>query len=344
MKLSNKKLKNGTVSNGVKKILIFLFVILLIVLGLVIYPNLVFSPIDTSLPETSEDTKTSDEIDLIFVGDIMLDRNVKNKINSVGNGDYKFPFLLLANELNSADITIGNLETTISERGYPTRELYLFRSSPDSVKGLTYAGFDVLSVANNHSNDYGRIAFEDTINFLEKANITSIGGGMNISEAYKAKFIEIENTTIAFLAFSDFAMLIPTKTDSGMATTLDENLMWSSINEAKEEADIVIVLFHYGDEYELKPNERQVIFSRKAIDYGADLIIGSHPHVIQTTEKYKNGFIAYSLGNFIFDQDFSEQTMTAGILKVKIKDQKIKSFDLQKAILNDNYQPYLSNS
>ena len=281
---------------------------------------------------------------LVFVGDIMLTRNVAKNIHEHGEDDFRFPFEKIDNYLKDADFTVGNLECPISERGWPTRELYLFRADPESIKGLKYAGFDLLSVANNHSSDYARPAFQDTLNILEENGIFSVGGGLTEEEAYSPQVVEIDDVKVAFLAFSDFVGLTPGKSRSGVATTLSLPKVTKAISQAEDKADLVIVMFHFGEEYEPEPNARQKKLAELSIEAGADLLVGHHPHVIQPVEEYKGKKIAYSLGNFVFDQYFSTSTMTGGVLEVSIKNKDISSVELKRVGLNEFYQPKLINN
>jgi poly-gamma-glutamate synthesis protein (capsule biosynthesis protein) len=168
------------------------------------------------------------------------------------------------------------------------------------------------------------------------------GGGMTEEEAYSAKILNIEDTKIAFLSFSEFGKgdyeAIGEK--SGIAMISEEKLK-TSIEVARENADLVVAMFHFGTEYQVEPNNYQEKYARLAVDFGADLVVGTHPHVVQTLEKYKNTYIAYSLGNFVFDQYFSVETMTGGLLDVKISEKKISSVDLRTIKLNKDYQPEL---
>lgn len=147
--------------------------------------------------------KTQKSITLFFVGDIMLDRGVKVSVKKYGNNDWKFPFLKISDFLNQADILFGNLEGPISDKGRKVGTIYSFRADPKVVEGLKYAGFDILSVANNHIFDYAESAMIDTFSRLKEAGIDYIGGGFNESEAYSPEIREINGTKIAFLAFTN---------------------------------------------------------------------------------------------------------------------------------------------
>jgi poly-gamma-glutamate synthesis protein (capsule biosynthesis protein) len=285
-------------------------------------------------------------ITLIFVGDIMLDRGVEWGIKKYGQGDWKFPFLKIADSLREANILFGNLEGPISDKGVKVGSIYSFRADPESIEGLKFAGFDVLSLANNHIFDYGREAMEDTFLRLEKAGINYIGGGFNENEAYSPILKEVNGSTgspqvrIAFLAYTNLGSPYwSAKGDKSGIAWLTEEKLKEGVKKAKENADLVIVSMHFGDEYKLSSNSEQKYFAHLAIDSGADLVIGHHPHVVQEIEKYKNGYIAYSLGNFVFDQSFSEETMKGLMLKVLVKDDKIKEVIPIEIKINGYFQP-----
>jgi len=295
-----------------------------------------------------DDTKITDstpkKITLGFVGDIMLDRGMKSSVEKYGNGDYIFAFEKIKDYLNSFDILFGNLEGPISDKGTLSGSIYSFRMEPRSAMSLKEAGFDILSVANNHMGDWGRVAIEDTFQNLENAGIIFSGGGENKGEAYEIKTISKGGTKIAYLSFSEFGKGYLEATDSfaGIAVISDEKLK-SGIERAKSENDIVIISFHFGIEYKKEPNNYQKSMAHMAIDYGADLVVGHHPHVVETIEKYKDRYIAYSLGNFVFDQHFSKETMEGLVLRATVENKKITDVSSDKIVINKYYQPELAS-
>ncbi len=311
--------------------------------------NLYFRVISSQLIIPKKPLKKS--ITLIFVGDIMFDRGIEHIILKEGKGDYKFPFLKIADYLKEAEILFGNFEGPISDKGRKVGSIYSFRSNPETINGLVFAGFDVLSMANNHIFDYGREAMEDTFLRLKKAGIDYVGAGFNEKEAYSPIIKEIDgstnlpqdNTKIAFLAYtnlgSEYWKAINER--SGISW-LEKERMIEEIKKAKNLADIVIVSFHYGEEYFLEPTSFQISISQTAIDAGADLVVGHHPHVIQPIKKYKSRYIAYSLGNFIFDQGFSEKTMKSLLLRVIIEDNEIKEVTPIEIKINKFFQPEIA--
>ncbi|MCF7845536.1 MAG: CapA family protein [Candidatus Pacebacteria bacterium] len=286
-----------------------------------------------------------EEYSLLFVGDVMLDRGVEVKIEEHGE-DYTFPFLLTVDILQEADILFGNLESMISDKGRNVGSIYSFRADPMAVEGLLFAGFDVLSLANNHTFDYGREAFEDTMDRLKAEGIKYTGAGFNREEAHTSAVITLDDgTRVGFLGYTDFLypFAFSTEERSGVSNFSLESLK-EDIEKAEEETDLLVVSLHSGEEYQKQQNEHQELVSKKAVDYGADLIIGHHPHVTQPVEKYKDGYIAYSLGNFVFDQYFSEETMEGFMVEVKIKEGKITEVNKINYKLNKNYQPQATNT
>lgn len=282
---------------------------------------------------------SSNQITLFFVGDIMLDRGVEYMVEKYGNRNFKFPFLKIGDYLQQADILFGNLEGPISDKGIKVGSIYSFRNNPKAIVGLTYAGFDILSIANNHIFDYGREAMEDTFLRLKEVEIDYVGGGFSETEAYSPVIKEIKGIKIAYLAYMNLGLKYwaAKENQSGIAW-LDDKIV-KNIKIAKEKANIVIVSMHFGEEYQPKPTLEQKYFAHLAIDSGADLVIGHHPHVIQPIEKYKEGYIAYSLGNFVFDQGFSKETMQGLLLKAIIEDSKIKEVVPIEIKINKFFQP-----
>ncbi len=329
-----------------KKIQSFLFFLIFLLIAILVGNFLIFEiqrfEKEISLAQilTNFPKKKQKPITLIFVGDLMLDRGVEYMIEKYGEGDYRFPFLKIAGFLQGPDILFGNLEGPISDEGVKVGSIYSFRHDPKAIDGLAFAGFNIISVANNHIFDYGREAMEDTFKRLKEAKIDYVGGGFNENEAQSPIIKEIEDTKIAFLAYTNLGSeyWAAQGEKSGIAWLNEANLK-KDITLAKNQADLIMVSMHFGEEYQTSPTKEQEYFAHLAIDSGADLIIGHHPHVIQPIEKYQNGWIAYSLGNFVFDQGFSEQTMRGILLKVLIENNEIKKLIPIDIKINKYFQP-----
>lgn len=291
-------------------------------------------PVEIS-PESSDQS-----MHMLFVGDVMMDRGVESKIKSTGKGNFIFPFDLVRSELESADILFGNLEGPISDTGQKRGSVYSFRMDPEAGKALFDVGFDIFSLANNHMGDYNREAMEDTFRRLRRAGIMYTGAGFNSTEAHSVTIVERFGLKIGFLAFSDVgpAWMEAGEALSGVALA-SVDAVQESVRQAKEKTDILVVSFHFGEEYETVARARQRELAHAAIDAGAKIVVGHHPHVAQEVERYKEGVIAYSLGNFVFDQAFSAETKRALMLSVKLKGVSIERFEAIPIVFNEDFQP-----
>lgn len=284
--------------------------------------------------------KTAGDADFIFVGDVMLSRHIGELMAKKQN--YDFPYEKIKDDLVGADLVFGNLETPVSTKGESAHTLYSFRADPLVLSGLKNAGFKVVSVANNHAFDYKIGAFADTLINLKEAGIAYTGGGNDFNEAHSGAIMDINGIKTTFLAYTNLLPKSAAATDSQAGYAyLDEAQMVKDIAAAKDKSDLVIVSFHWGQEYQTKSGAYQQKVAKTAVEAGADLIIGHHPHVAQEIGEIDGITVAYSLGNFIFDQNFSEDTRNALILKVKITDKKITEIKPEKIKFTASFQPYL---
>jgi poly-gamma-glutamate synthesis protein (capsule biosynthesis protein) len=294
--------------------------------------------------EKSEIAKTT-PVTIFAVGDIMLSRDVDRVIKS--KGDYNYPFLETAAQSQSADISFANLETSIAPgRSISTDEM-TFRSDPETLQGLKWAGFNIVSLANNHTPDFGQKGLLDTFRYLDDAQIQYVGAGKNYSEAHQAKIIDKNGFKIAFLAYNDSG-IVPASykaTENSVGTALagtskaDLKVLDEDIKNAKKTADFVIVSLHFGTEYASSANSKQQNFAHAAIDSGAEMVIGHHPHVVQNAEIYNGKYIFYSLGNFVFDQYWSEETKKGMAIKFVIDEQGARDFQFMPIMMEKIAQP-----
>jgi len=315
--------------------------------------------IDSSDAEKSEDQSNyiempddPDAITLFVVGDMIFDRKIRKVVEEKGDKDYSYPFQRIKDLLSKPDLLIGNLESQISDKeGQKVEKTNLtvhFKADPNAIEGLIYAGFDMVDVANNHALDYGREVFEDSLRHLNSAGIDYIGGGFDYNETFAPRIRDIRGTRIGFLGFTypkidgSYIPWLPEENMSGIGIVQksETRKLVQIIKDAKEKCDILIVLFHAGTDYSKKQSEYQEYYARIFLDSGADMMIGHHAHVVQPIEKYKGKWIAYGLGNFVFDQEF-ERVGPAGLLVVKIKDKKIADVSMINLTIDDDYRPYL---
>lgn len=292
---------------------------------------------DRSLVKTAA-YATDTETVIGFVGDIMLDRGVEQSVEKNAGGDYNYAFADLA-KLDDADILFGNLEGPVSDQGRDRGNSYSFRMSPRVVSVLSAQGFDVLSIANNHMADWGREAFTDTLGKFATSGIALVGGGKNTTEAARPQVIETRGQKFCFLGFSDVgpAGLLAGSTTAGVLPAGKVNMV-KSITSAKRGCDVVVASFHFGNEYQKLPTARQRDLARAAIDSGASIVVGTHPHVVQPIEEYNGGLIMYSLGNFVFDQYFSTSTMQGLAVKVHFKGKEIGEVEKLNTQIDNKYR------
>ncbi len=282
----------------------------------------------------------SEPVRIAFVGDIMLDRGIRNIVDIHGLGDYGYITKYLE-FLQDFDLVFGNLEGPVSDKGFNQGSIYSFRMNPVSLEALLGANISVLSVANNHAGDWGVDAFADSLVRLRDSGILYVGGGINLSDAKSLKVFEKNGLKIGFLGFSDVGPKWMEVQENFPGILIAESSYRDDlIQRSSGEVDFLVVSYHYGEEYQELPNERQRFLSMRSIDLGADIVVGHHPHVIQPVEEYLDGVIAYSLGNFIFDQYFSSETMEGLVLVVEIEGEDI-SYYTKEVELTRHFQPQL---
>lgn len=281
-------------------------------------PTAAATPSETPALHDDTDTPTATVaimVRLLFTGDINPSRCPARA--ALRADDFTLPYRDVADVLQAADITVGSLDGALSDRVAPApcepEPVYNLVGPTRTVEGLTYAGFDLITLATNHALDCGPLGFvcdghilTDTLAAMRSAGLAPVGAGADLIEARRAVIIERHGLRIAFLAVSavgDFAWAA--EDAPGTAPLSDAHLpgVLDDIAEARASADVVIVLAHWGDEYHATPSADQERWARRMIAAGASLIVGNHPHVVQPIEELEGGLVAYALGNFVFDQD-----------------------------------------
>lgn len=242
---------------------------------------------------------TAETIVIHAVGDIMLAGSGEKIYGKYG---YDYPFDATRETLQQGDIVIGNLESPLTSSGVEfAGKKFRFKTRPKAAWSLKNAGFTHLALANNHILDYGEEGLRQTLEALDVNALAYSGAGKNLAMARTAAIVTVKGVKVAFLSYS---LTYPKEffASAGKAGTAPgyESFFSTDIMQARKNADCVIVSFHWGGEGEDRPKPYQVATAHKAIDAGADIIIGHHPHVLQGVEQYRNGVIFYSLGNFAF--------------------------------------------
>lgn len=263
-------------------------------------------------------------VSIAFVGDIML-ADTPGKVVKSGRD----PFAPMAPLLNTADIRVGNLESVVATTGTPVPgKPFTFRAHPRTLP-LLKLHFDALALANNHSGDYGPLAFREMLGLLEQKGIAYFGGGRTLAEAHRPLVIERKGLRIALLSYNEF---FPRSFEAdvdkpGIAWSEDEQIRLDiATARTTYGADLVIPFMHWGWEHERTASQRQRKLARLMVDAGADAVVGGHPHVTQDVEQYRGKPIFYSLGNFLFDSFSDAANNTGWVLRMNLDRQGVRSW------------------
>lgn len=287
---------------------------------------------------------SNEKTQIMAVGDMMLSRTVDEKMAEANN--YKLPFLSMASLLRNADFAFGNLESPFYDQGEPVHEGMVFKADPKSIVGLVYSGIDLVTLANNHFGNQDQAGMLYTFSLLAKNGIGYMGAGKDLASAQKTYIKEINGIRFAFIGVENYSIA----PESSFAAANEPGILHVEagdiakyVKAAKEEADVVVVTFHGGTEYQPQANEYQTSFAHKAIDAGADIVIGHHPHVVENIENYKGKLIIYSLGNFIFDQMWSVETQQGLAIKLYFQGNTLYQVKLIPVRIHDYNQPQVAD-
>jgi poly-gamma-glutamate synthesis protein (capsule biosynthesis protein) len=278
------------------------------------------------------------EVDIVFVGDVMV-AEVPGRIIARGED----PFAPFAELLQKHDLRIGNLECVVATGGTAETKPFTFRADP-GVLPVLKRHFDAMSVANNHSGDFGKQAFAEELALMRKAGLPYFGGGGDATEAHAPLMLERNGLRIALLGYVEFK---PRSFEAGahlpgVAWSGEDDQVIEDIVAARRDyrADIVIPYMHWGWEEEPDPSPRLREFARRMIDAGADMVVGGHPHVTQGAEMYKGRPIVYSLGNFLFNSFDTEATTTGWVLSARIGRDGVRTWRTYVAKLDGDGVPH----
>jgi len=244
------------------------------------------------------------EVHLVAVGDIMLDRGVGAMIRKRGAS---YILARVRDQLRAADITFANLESPLSTRGPHAPKDCVFRADPATVAVLKDGGIDIVSVANNHTLNSGRRTLLDTLDILDRNGILYCGARREKETSWWPVYIEVNGLKIGFMAYTDLSFAH----GSYNKVAPDLSNLKKQVAVADGKCDLLVVSFHWGEEYHRLPTQRQRAVARAAVEAGADLILGHHPHVLEGLAAYRGTPILYSMGNFVFDQRPGERMESA---------------------------------
>jgi len=260
------------------------------------------------------------------VGDVTFGEQVGPAVSAYGGA---YPWTGVARVLRAADMTTGNLETSVSTRGTAGVKQYTFRGPPQALAPMSrVAGFDVLTLANNHSDDYGPEALLDTVRYVRAAGIEPIGAGANELLARRPAIVEAGGLKVAFLGYSDInpAGFRSTETTPGTATA-DPAAIMADVRAARRRADVVVCFMHWGVELHPQPDSRQQQLAAACLSGGAQVVLGAHPHVLGPVSRpTARSLVAWTLGNFLFPS--AGVTAHTAILQVRLDARGVRGYRL----------------
>jgi poly-gamma-glutamate capsule biosynthesis protein CapA/YwtB (metallophosphatase superfamily) len=268
-------------------------------------------------------TPTPVSFQLVAVGDVMVGRSVN--LGSIERNDFTWPFRETWERLSRADLTVGNLESPIVKNCVPRSGGFIFCGPKEALQGLTLAGFDLMSMANNHSLNQGAAGLEETFELLNEV-------GIGAARDERIAYTEVKGIKVAMIGLDE------------VSARLDLNLVGGYIEDAKANAEVIMAMVHWGSEYTHEPSERQKNIGRFLIDNGVDIVLGSHPHWTQPVEEYQGKLIFYSLGNYVFDQMWSLETRQGEVAVIEVlldQDKKVEklNYELLPVLIFDYGQP-----
>lgn len=282
---------------------------------------------------------------VLFLGDIIQGRTVHTRM--VAHNDFQLPFRAVAPFTASADLTLADNECDYSDT-LPNPvdkdpQTFSFITKTAAVDGLKLAGIRAVSLANNHSMNMGRQGLLDTIDALDARGILHTGAGRDLATAREPVILTVKGVRIAMLGYNGISANDDGATDRSAGTVpLDMDILTEDMAKAKTRADVVIPFFHWSVEYTSVPTAAQVTFAHAAIDLGAAVVIGSHPHWVQATEIYKGKQIIYSLGNFVFDQEWSIETKQGTMAELLLRGDRVVGVRLIPILITDFSTPHIA--
>lgn len=286
----------------------------------------------------SSDDKPGPSVSLVAVGDMMFCREVGEQVRAHGAD---FPFELVRPLLTQGDLVVGNLETPIAgpRPGIEVPPHGGFRSEPECAAALRQAGFNILSRANNHALDCGRVGVEETTEWLKQADILWGGVGESREVATRPVILTVNGLKLGFL-FRTWAPKYARRKGGQQVALLSRREILRAVTALRQQVDCCIVSLHFGQELVSYPMPEEARLAREIIAHGADLLLGHHPHVLQGIERFDKGLIVYSLGNFVFHKRTGPEGESA-ILRCRLASHEVLAAELIPLEINADFRPEL---
>jgi poly-gamma-glutamate synthesis protein (capsule biosynthesis protein) len=300
-------------------------------------------------PLTAPGTAAPVVTTVTVTGDVMLGRRVGDRLAAVG--DPAAALRPMARRLARADLTIGNLESTLSMAGPARQGGDSFGAAPAVRAGLRLAGYDVLSLANNHTGDYGPRALVRTVRRLRAGGFVPVGAGRDLARASRPAVVERNGTTFGIVAFDAIgetpaagpgtpgALRLRMAPRTGPLVPGDLDRVTGIVRDLRGRVDVVLVLPHWGTQYTHRTVRDQRVVARALVEAGAHVVVGGHPHWVQGVEQVRGGLVAYSLGNFVFDMDFSRPTQEGAVLELTFWDGALKGSRMVPVVIGADFAP-----
>jgi poly-gamma-glutamate capsule biosynthesis protein CapA/YwtB (metallophosphatase superfamily) len=288
------------------------------------------APVPTPAPSAAE------EITLAFAGDVHFTGRTRSLLDDPATAIGPF-----APALRGADFTMFNLETAVTARGTPEPKTFHFRAPARAYQAAQAAGVDLVSLANNHALDYGRVGLADTLSSARAAGMPVVGAGANAAAAYAPYFVDVRGVRLGVVAFSQVHALSSswqaTDARSGIATAFDTSRAVDAVNRARRQADVVIVFMHWGVEGDSCPSGEMRSFARRMARAGADIIVGTHAHTLLGEGWLDGAYLHYGLGNFVW-YSVSRSTET-GVLRLTVRRGEVARSQFLPGVVSSSGQP-----
>jgi poly-gamma-glutamate capsule biosynthesis protein CapA/YwtB (metallophosphatase superfamily) len=286
---------------------------------------------------------------LTVVGDVMLGRRVGER--AAAEGDPSYPLRPMQRRLAAADLTVGNLESTLSDDGAPTQGGDSFVADPRVRAGLRDAGFDALGVANNHLGDFGDRALVETVDRLRDGGLRPFGAGATPAEARRPVVLERHGVRFGFLAFNTIgetpevgpgqpgAVSVSMPPRTGPLDRVELDRVLTAVRRLDERVDVVTVMPHWGEQYTQRPWPVQRRVAGALVRAGADLVVGGHPHWVQGASMRGDALVVQSLGNFVFDMQDTDPTQEGLVLEAVFWGDELKAAELVPYRIGEDHAP-----